>query len=81
MWTYMPYGPWPNEAAMRAWLDTLPPSEDPLFFTVVDRATGHLLEVFNPGRGMCAGAAVAPDGRTLYVLANSGSVYSIGLRF
>jgi outer membrane protein assembly factor BamB len=48
---------------------------------VVDRASGHLLEVFNPGRGMCASAAVAPDGHTLYVLANSGSVYAVGLKY
>jgi RimJ/RimL family protein N-acetyltransferase len=36
MWTYMPYGPWADEAGMRAWLDTLPGSEDPLFFAVLD---------------------------------------------
>jgi RimJ/RimL family protein N-acetyltransferase len=36
MWTYLPYGPWPDVAAMRGWLDLLPASEDPLFFTVVD---------------------------------------------
>jgi outer membrane protein assembly factor BamB len=48
---------------------------------IVDRATGQLLEVFNPGRGMCAGATVGPDGHTLYILANSGSVYSIALKF
>jgi outer membrane protein assembly factor BamB len=46
---------------------------------VVDRATGKLLEVFNPGRGMCASATVAPDGKTLYVLANSGSLYALSI--
>jgi RimJ/RimL family protein N-acetyltransferase len=40
MWTYLAYGPWPDEAAMRAWLDLLPASEDPLFLAVIDRATG-----------------------------------------
>jgi RimJ/RimL family protein N-acetyltransferase len=35
LWTYMPYGPFEDEAAMRAWLETLPGSEDPLFFAVV----------------------------------------------
>ena len=39
MWTYLAYGPWPDSGAMRAWADTLPASEDPLFFTVVDVAT------------------------------------------
>jgi RimJ/RimL family protein N-acetyltransferase len=40
MWTYLPYGPWPDEAAMRTWVDRLPASEDPLFLTVIERATG-----------------------------------------
>ena len=40
MWTYMSYGPWPDEAAMRGWLDLLPASEDPLFLAVIDRPTG-----------------------------------------
>lgn len=35
LWTYMPYGPFPHAAAMRAWLETLPASEDPLFFAVI----------------------------------------------
>ncbi|MGZ5305367.1 MAG: GNAT family N-acetyltransferase [Actinomycetota bacterium] len=40
MWTYMSYGPWPDETAMRAWVDLLPASEDPLFLTVIERPTG-----------------------------------------
>ena len=36
VWTYMPYGPWDDEAAMRGWLETLPASDDPLFFAVLD---------------------------------------------
>ena len=40
MWTYLAYGPWPDEPSMRAWLDPLPASDDPLFFAVIDRATG-----------------------------------------
>jgi outer membrane protein assembly factor BamB len=50
-----------------------------LFF--VDRATGKLLEIFNPGRGMCAGATISADGRTLYALANSGTVYALALNY
>ena len=38
MWTYMAYGPWDDEAGMGAWLETLPPSQDPLFFTALDPA-------------------------------------------
>ena len=40
MWRYLAYGPWPDEAAMRTWLDLLPASEDPLFLTVIERSTG-----------------------------------------
>ena len=39
MWMYLPYGPWPDEDAMRSWVEGLPASDDPLFFTVVE-ATG-----------------------------------------
>ena len=35
LWTYMPYGPFADVGAMRAWLDTLPASTDPMFFAVV----------------------------------------------
>ncbi len=37
VWTYLPYGPFPDEASMRAWLESLEPSQDPLFFTVIDQ--------------------------------------------
>jgi outer membrane protein assembly factor BamB len=50
-----------------------------LFF--VDRASGKLLEIFNPGRGMCAPATISADGRTLYALANSGTVYALALSY
>ncbi|MFN8233807.1 MAG: GNAT family protein [Actinomycetota bacterium] len=45
MWTYMAYGPWPDEAAMRSWLDPLPASEDPSFLTVIDRASGSAVGI------------------------------------
>jgi RimJ/RimL family protein N-acetyltransferase len=45
LWTYLAYGPWPDERAMRAWLDPLPGSDDPLFLTVVDRATGDAVGI------------------------------------
>jgi RimJ/RimL family protein N-acetyltransferase len=35
LWTYLPYGPFVDEAEMRAWLETLPRSSDPLFFAVI----------------------------------------------
>jgi len=40
LWTYMPYGPFADEAAMRGWLEGVAASRDPLFFAVIDEATG-----------------------------------------
>jgi RimJ/RimL family protein N-acetyltransferase len=39
VWTYMPYGPFADEDEMAAWLATIAPSTDPMFFAVVERAT------------------------------------------
>jgi outer membrane protein assembly factor BamB len=46
---------------------------------VVERRTGKLLQVFDPARGMCAAPTVDPEGRALYVLANSGALYALDL--
>jgi RimJ/RimL family protein N-acetyltransferase len=40
LWTYMPYGPFEDPAAMRVWLEGLADSEDPTFLVVVEPATG-----------------------------------------
>jgi outer membrane protein assembly factor BamB len=48
---------------------------------VVEREHGRLLEIFNPGRGMCALPTRGDDGRTVYALANSGSVYALGINY
>ena len=39
-WTYLPVGPFPTAAAYDAWLRRMAAGDDPLFFTLVDRATG-----------------------------------------
>jgi RimJ/RimL family protein N-acetyltransferase len=39
MWTYLPSGPFADIAAYRQWLDKMAPSNDPLFFTIIDKAT------------------------------------------
>jgi outer membrane protein assembly factor BamB len=44
---------------------------------IVDAANGDLLEVFNPGQGICASATLDPNGRRLYVLSNSGTLYAL----
>ncbi len=48
---------------------------------IVDRATGKLLQVFNPGRGACAPATVDAEGKNLYLLANSGALYALRLGY
>jgi RimJ/RimL family protein N-acetyltransferase len=38
IWTYLGYGPFPNKAAMRAWLGSIQSSTDPMWYTVSSRA-------------------------------------------
>lgn len=40
MWTYLQFGPFGSLGEYRAWLDAREASADPLFFTIVDRASG-----------------------------------------
>ena len=44
---------------------------------VVDARDGDLLEVFNPGDGICASATLDLDRQRLYVLSNGGSLYAL----
>jgi hypothetical protein len=47
---------------------------------IVERSSGKLLQLFNPGRGACAAPAIdAADNHRLYLLANSGSLYALDL--
>jgi len=46
---------------------------------IVERSTGKLLQVFDPARGMCAAPTVDREGKSLYVLANSGTLYALDL--
>jgi outer membrane protein assembly factor BamB len=46
---------------------------------VVDRGNGELLEIFNPGQGVCAPPTFDPVSHRLYVLSNSGSLYALNL--
>lgn len=46
---------------------------------VVDRLNGQLLQVFNPGRGMCAAPLIDGERREIYVLANTGTLYALSL--
>jgi RimJ/RimL family protein N-acetyltransferase len=54
IWDYLPYGPFASRDAFRAWLDERAASDDPLFFTVVDRETGL-------PRGMASLMRIVPE--------------------
>jgi len=40
IWTYMPYGPFADAGEMARWVTTCVGSSDPLFFAIVERASG-----------------------------------------
>jgi outer membrane protein assembly factor BamB len=46
---------------------------------VVDRDQGNLLEIFNPGHGICAAPTLDVKARRLYVLSNGGSLYALDI--
>jgi outer membrane protein assembly factor BamB len=46
---------------------------------IVERETGKLLEIFNPGSGICAAPTIDPTGSRLYVLSNGGALYALDL--
>ena len=46
---------------------------------VVDRGNGDLLEIFNPGQGVCAAPTIDPNTHRIYVLSNSGSLYALNM--
>lgn len=60
LWTYMAYGPFASRDAMHAWLRTCAVTEDPLFFTVVERDTGRRV-------GMCSFMSVVPEMRRIEI--------------
>jgi RimJ/RimL family protein N-acetyltransferase len=43
MWTYLPYGPWPNSEEYEAWLDRMEPQRDPAFYAIVEAASGDAI--------------------------------------
>ncbi|MET0263468.1 MAG: GNAT family protein [Rariglobus sp.] len=40
IWTYLPYGPFADAAAYRTWIEEGYQGDDPLFFAIVDHASG-----------------------------------------
>lgn len=45
IWTYLPYGPYPDAAPYRDWVAQMAKSEDPLFHAIIDRASGKAVGV------------------------------------
>ena len=43
IWTYLPYGPFPDATSHAAWIEEQSRSLDPLFFAVIDQTTGRTL--------------------------------------
>jgi len=54
LWTYMGYGPFTDLAAFRAWFEARAKEIDPLFYAVIDRATGR-------ASGMASYLRIVPD--------------------
>jgi hypothetical protein len=46
---------------------------------VVERDSGALVELFNPGQGICAAPTIDLESRRLYVLSNGGTLYALDL--
>lgn len=46
---------------------------------IVDRDGGGLLELFNPGHGICAAPTLDAKARRLYVLTNDGALFALDL--
>lgn len=44
-WTYLPYGPFESFSDYRAWLEQQSSTRDPLFFAIVDPASGEAIGV------------------------------------
>jgi RimJ/RimL family protein N-acetyltransferase len=56
----MAYGPFESREAMHGWLKSCAASEDPLFFSVIERETGRRV-------GMCSFMSVVPEMRRLEI--------------
>jgi RimJ/RimL family protein N-acetyltransferase len=45
LWTYMPHGPFDTERDLTAWIAGVEQSTDPLFYAIIDAATGHAIGI------------------------------------
>ncbi|WP_332728746.1 GNAT family N-acetyltransferase [Pseudomonas sp. ESBL2] len=54
LWDYLPYGPFAERAAFDRWLEGNAAGRDPLFYTVIDRASGQ-------AQGILSLMSIVPD--------------------
>lgn len=54
LWDYLPYGPFSERASFDRWLDGNAASRDPLFYSVIDRASGQV-------QGILSLMSIVPD--------------------
>jgi RimJ/RimL family protein N-acetyltransferase len=45
IWTYLPYGPFDRESDLGDWVDAMAAQDDPLFFAIIEAASGRALGV------------------------------------
>lgn len=45
VWTYMPHGPFATEADLATWIESVQRRDDPMFFAVIDRASGDAVGI------------------------------------
>lgn len=60
IWDYLPYGPFADEAAYRAWVETVANRDDPVFFAIRNLETGHLA-------GVASYLRITPEAGTIEV--------------
>jgi len=60
IWDYLAYGPFPDQQVFIDWLKERAASDDPLFYAVIDRATGT-------ARGMASLMRIKPDNGVIEV--------------
>ena len=60
IWDYLPYGPFSSAAAYHRWIRDITRGEDPLFYAIQDRETGHF-------GGVASYLRITPDMGTIEV--------------
>ena len=74
MWTYLPYGPFATHQAYAGWMSMTCMAEDPLFYAIIDSATGKAVGVASLMRIDPKGGAIEVGHIALSPLAQRGRV-------